>query len=915
MDMPVLPSPPWRELLAPDVGKQKSPHGEKQVGLSRASALVNVKRALLRAESELRTAFEQGQRASWLMPARSHLYDDLISALLDHGRSQVFPNANPTKGEAMSVAAVGGYGRGALAPYSDIDILFLHPHKITANSEQLIEYVLYFLWDLGLKVGHSVRSPADSIRMARDDHTIATALLESRQVWGDQRLFEEMRQGFWEKSLGANPTAYVEAKLAERDERHRKLGDTRYVLEPNLKDGKGGHRDLHTLLWIAKALYRVEDVEGMVEQGILSPSEARRFNKAEAFLSDVRCHLHYTAGRAEERLTFDYQYLLAERVGYHERPGVRSVERFMKHYFIVAKDVGDLTRILCAAFEAAHERPKRFSLARLLSVERKLGPFKLVHERLTLQDTAVFKEDPVNLLRLFHTAQQHGVDIHPEALRQVRRDLRRIDQVRDHPEANRLFLEMLTSAKDPIKTLRRLNEAGLFGRFLPPFGFVVAMMQYNMYHTYTVDEHTIRAIAELRKLENGDLKEAAPIASAVVQRVPLRRALYVAVLFHDIGKGRGGDHSVIGAELVAEYGPRLGLTAAETETAAWLVRYHLVLSDTAQRRDPNDPKTIQDFCAVVQSPDRLRQLLVLTVCDIRAVGPDTWTGWKASLLRELYFRADEQLTGSGDGGSLPRRADAARQALAAALKHWPEPEREAHLEALPDTYLVTWDTEMLVSHAELVRDTMQMDEHLSVDFHVDEERDTTVVTICTLDHTGLFARLAGVMALAGADIVGARAFTLANGYVVDSFWVQSAEGGIFTEYSRIRERLDQVMSGAVNLGKALQQAPPWKSRTAVFTVEPRVIIDNEASRYFTVIEVNGRDRPGFLNKVAYTMTQLGLQIASSHIATYGERAVDVFYVKDIFGLKVEHAGKKAKIESELIEAIRESNALITAEVK
>jgi [protein-PII] uridylyltransferase len=316
----------------------------------------------------------------------------------------------------------------------------------------------------------------------------------------------------------------------------------------------------------------------------------------------------------------------------------------------------------------------------------------------------------------------------------------------------------------------------------------------------------------------------------------------------------------------------------------------------------------------VQSPDRLRQLLVLTVCDIRAVGPDTWTGWKASLLRELYWRADERLSGSGNVESLPRRALVAKERLAELLPDWSDEERQVHLGKMPDTYAVAWDDKTLAFHANLLRRTEADNPGLSIEFQDDDVGQATVVTVCTLDHAGLFARLAGALALAGANIVGARAFTLNNGYVIDVFWVQASEGGVYRDRNRLRERVRKVLTGDVALADALQQPPPWLSRTAIFKVEPRVIVDNEASRYFTVIEVNGRDRPGFLNKVAWTMTQLGLQIASSHIATYGERAVDVFYVKDVFGLKVSHAGKRAQIEKALTEAIRESNALVTSSI-
>lgn len=893
------------DVLAGEIGAEASG--------PRSGLLAKLKTVLAGREAVLRERFEAGGGSSELMTHRSDLYDALLRWLLRHATTHVFPAANPTKGEIISVAALGGYGRRALAPFSDIDLIFLHSHKLSPHSEQVIEYVLYMLWDLGLKVGQAVRTPGECGRMARTDHTIATTLLEARPIWGDSALFEEMQQQFWQKGIGGSPDSFVEAKLLERDERHLRLGDTRYVLEPNLKDGKGGHRDLHTLLWIAKALYRIKTLDDLVAQEVLTPAEAHRFRKAEMFLSDVRCHLHYLVGRGEERLTFDHQAALSERMNYHDRPGARRVERFMKHYFIIAKDVGDLTRVICADFEAKHKKTKRFSLGRLLSFEKTVGSFKIFHGRLTVESADIFTNDPLNLLRIFRVAQDFGVDIHPEALRLVRRDLRLIDQVRDSLEANRLFLEMLTGAPDPIIALRQLNEAGLFGRFLPPWGRIVAMMQYNMYHSYTVDEHTIRAIAELRKVENGELQDVAPIASEVVKQVPHRRALYVAMLFHDIGKGRGGDHSVIGAALLQEFGERLGLDAEEIETAVWLVRFHLVMSDTAQRRDPNDPKTIQDFCDIVQSPHRLRQLLVLTVCDIRAVGPDTWSSWKASLLRELYYRADERLAGNVDRASLPIRAQAARTDLADALPDWSSVDADAHLSILPDNYLVAWDIADLAMHARLMRDAVATGGMYALHFAPDRERTATVVTICTLDHTGLFAQLAGIMALAGANIVGARGYTLQNGYVIDSFWVQAADGGLFGDEAKIREKTEQVLNGAIQLGDVLHQAPAWAMRTAVFTVEPRIIIDNEASRTHTVIEVNGRDRPGFLNKIAYTMTKLGLQIASSHITTYGERAVDVFYVKDIFGLKIQHEGKKARIEEELVAAIRESNALVSLE--
>ncbi|MGA1525508.1 MAG: [protein-PII] uridylyltransferase, partial [Planctomycetota bacterium] len=505
----------------------------------------------------------------------------------------------------------------------------------------------YLLWDLRLKVGHATRSLDECIRQARADMTIRTAMLESRYLWGAETLVATLRYRFESEIERGTALEFVEAKLQESDQRHAKQGDSRYVIEPNIKDGKGGLRDLHKLFWIGKYVYHVDDVNDLVPRGVLTLAEARRFAKAQKLLWTIRCHLHLLAGRAEERLTVDLQPRIAERLGYTDRAGAKAVERFMKHYYLTAKDVGDLTRIFCAAIEAEHRRRPRMRLARLWSgAEVEFGDFRVDGDRLNVKADDVFERDPVNLIRLFHTAHQKDLEFHPHALRLVTQSLKLINaDLRANREANRLFLEILASTKGSERVLRRMNEAQVFGRFVPDFGRVVAQMQYDMYHVYTVDEHTIIMLGILWKIEQGHLAEIAPIATEVVHKVLSRRELYVAVLIHDIAKGRNGDHSILGARVARRLCPRLGLTEEETETVAWLVRWHLLMSHAAFKRDVNDPKTVRDFCDIVRSPERLRLLLVLTVADIRAVGPNVWNGWKAALLRELYWRADDLLSG------------------------------------------------------------------------------------------------------------------------------------------------------------------------------------------------------------------------------------------------------------------------------
>ena len=622
--------------------------GDATTSLTRAQVLSLSKEAHAHAQQVIRDKFEAGLSGRATAQAIAWAMDQLIRTLFGFAVRYVYRQSNPTAAERLSVIAVGGYGRGEMAPHSDVDLLFLYPYKQTPWGEQVVEYLLYMLWDLGLKVGNATRSVDECIRLARSDLTIRTGLLEARFLCGDAALYRELRRRFRKEIVADTGPDFVEAKLLERDQRHKRFGDSRYVVEPNIKEGKGGLRDLHTLFWIGKYAFQVPKVANLADNGVLTSVELRHFTKAEEYLWTVRCHLHYFAGRSEERLTFDAQPEIGLRMRYTDRLGSRGVERFMKHYYLVAKEVGDLTRIFCAALEEQFKRKSRFRLSRMGQRHERVEGFVIEGARIDVAEDSIFQQDPVSLIRLFHLADQLEVDIHPRVLRLVTRSLRLVDgELRANPEANRLFLEILTSRKDPETALRRMNEAGVFGRFVPDFGRVVAQMQHDMYHVYTVDEHTIRAIGMLAKIERGAFEEDLPLSNEIIHKVQSRAVLFLAVLLHDIAKGRGGEHSEIGADLAFELGPRLGLSEEETETVAWLVRYHLAMSSTAFKRDIQDPKTVSDFAALVQSPERLKLLLVLTVADIRAVGPTVWNGWKGQLLRELYYRTEEALSGGG----------------------------------------------------------------------------------------------------------------------------------------------------------------------------------------------------------------------------------------------------------------------------
>lgn len=856
--------------------------------------------ALLAGRAEIAERVEAHPgRGLEMATAQSFLTDQLLRLACDTVVASLYPLANPTQSERLALAAVGGYGRGQMAPFSDVDIVFITPWKQTPWGEQVIETLLYLLWDLGLKVGNATRSLDDVIRLARSDMTVRTAFLEARFVWGDQPLFDEANARFRKEVVAGTARAFVAEKLAEREARHQRMGDSRYVVEPNLKEGKGGLRDLHALFWIGKYLHQVNSVAELVDKGLLTADELRQFRRAESFLWSVRIMLHHITGRAEERLTFDVQRELAARLAYANRDSMSAVERFMRHYFLMAKSVGDLTGLFLAHLDESTAR-----LAWLPTLTRRparLKGFTLRRGQIGVPNDEFFKADPVHLLEIFALADSQGLAIHPLAMRAAARDAQLIDErVRRDKTANALFLEVLTSPRDPETVLRWMNEAGVFGRFVPDFGRVVAQMQYDMYHHYTVDEHTIRAIGLLARIERGELKSDHSLSSAIIHQLINRRVLHVAVLLHDIAKGRGGDHSLLGADIARRLCPRLGLSKEETETVAWLVEHHLLMSRTAFKRDLSDFKTILDFAEAVASPERLRLLLILTVVDIRAVGPGVWNGWKAQLLRELYDLAEEVLRlGHKQTGRATRIA--AKQAGLRDALGWPEQRFAAYARRFADSYWVAEASDVLTANAALVEGAG--DTPLAIACTPDPARGTTLVAIYATDHPGLFYRIAGAISLAGGNIFDARIHTTRDGMAIDNFVVLDPLGRPFVEpaqLARLRRSIEDVLSGRIRLADKLAARPLARRKAELFRVEPRVLIDNKASNRYTVIEVNASDRPALLYALTNGLFQQKLTIHSAHIATYGEKATDTFYVTDLTGAKIDNPVRLKAIEKRLL---------------
>lgn len=841
----------------------------------------------------------------------SGLMDGIISSLFNFASTKVYPLGNSAAGERIAVLAVGGYGRGTLAPGSDIDLLFLMPWKQTPWGAQVIEFILYTLWDLGLKVGHATRSVDDSIRMARSDITVRTAILEARLILGDAGVFEILMQRFdYEIVKGTGPE-FIQAKLTERDQRHERQGESRYLVEPNIKEGKGGLRDLQTLFWIAKYYYRVKTGAELVGKGVFTSDEFLRFSKADDFLWAVRCHMHFQTGKAEERLSFDIQRDIAARLNYREQPGLSPVERFMKHYFLIAKDVGDLTRILCSALEEVQAKSvpgltKIFStFSRRAKKIAGFPDFVIEYHRINIATPDAFEKDPVNLIRLFHLVDRLGLECHPDAMRAVTRSLRLIGPaLRNNAEANRLFVEIVTSHTSPEMALRHMNEAGVLGRFVPEFGKIVAMMQFNMYHHYTVDEHLLRSVGILSGIEKGTLAKDHPLAATLLPSLKQeRKLLFIALLLHDIAKGMPEDHSVAGARIARKLCPRFGLSGGETETVAWLIEEHLTMSMVAQSRDLNDRKTILDFAEKVQSLDRLKMLLILTVCDIRAVGPGVWNGWKGQLLRTLFYETEIFLTGGFSEVPRRERTEEARRILASALMGQ-SAATAAKLSALHyPNYLLTVSLDDQIRHAKFILDADKAGRKLDTMIKTHAFEGITEITVLAPDHPRLLSIIAGACAAAGANIVDAQIFTTADGRALDTILI-SREFDLSEDEERraktVSRMIEDMLSGKVHLPEMLARRAKPRRNAQAFRIEPRVDINNTLSDKFTVIEIEGLDRPGLLSEITAGISALNLDIASAHVTTFGEKVIDVFYVTDLVGHKITTVPRESAIIKRLI---------------
>jgi [protein-PII] uridylyltransferase len=840
--------------------------------LTEANGSPSVYREYLRqAHEELKARFLAEDPIEDLVHARAALIDVVLR---EAWRTQHLVDV-----DSWALVAVGGYGRGELHPCSDIDIMLLVPESPDAHGRGNVERLVTFLWDIGLEVGHSVRTVDECVQESTADVSVMTTLLEARQLAGSSSLVAQMRDAISPEHVWP-VKEFFDAKVREQSERHMKAHDTAYNLEPNVKTGPGGLRDIQTIAWVAKRHFGSDTLDGLATRGFLSVAELRRLKQAQAFLWKVRFGLHVLTGRREDRLLFDHQIRLAQTFGYEDASYTLAVEQFMQRYYRTVMDVSLLNELLLQLFREAiltESEPPRPLNAR----------FQVRNGSLEAVSSDVFARTPSAILELFVLLQQNPEinGVRASTMRAVARSLWLIDEeFRQNPRNHRLFLEIVRSPIGVTHELRRMNTYGVLGRYIPAFGRIVGRMQYDLFHAYTVDAHTLFVVSNLRRFAIPRYDHELPAASRIMQSLPRTEIAYLAALFHDIAKGRGGDHSELGAVDAEAFCLEQGLSPYDARLVAWLVRNHLELSITAQKQDIADPQVINAFARKVGDENHLDYLYVLTCADVRGTNPKLWNSWKASLFHDFYDRVKRALRrgleSPIDQEQLVRETqEAARRLLvehgvpdADVEKTWARFSAPYFLRHTPDE--VAWHTRLLAE-----RDAGSDEPLVALDPH--GVRGTTSVLIFARAHRHGFARTTAVLDQLGLNIVDARITPTGDGFSLDLYHVLEDDGAPITDNDRkneIEHAIWRSLQRPEDTPFAVSRRAPRQAR--MFNTPTQIQLNVDERNRRSVLELTAGDRPGLLSDIGKVLMEQHLQLHDAKIMTVGERAEDVFYITD-----------------------------------
>ncbi len=891
----------------PDESQNTGDAGRASFNEKRPLYLVASKRFIGHYREQIRLQHVAGASGAWTVQAITAMTDKLICRLFTSIMSDL--HQAEKIGDKLVLAAVGGYGRGELNPFSDIDLMFLHSGIDAQLIEEIAQKLLYFLWDMRLEVGYSVRTIPDCVEMARADSTVRTALLDSRYMIGSQQLFKEFEKVRTAQILMKGGNAFIREKVEELKKRREKYGASVYLLEPNIKEGEGGLRDLHSAMWVSKIKFKIDQPRELIVKGVLSEEELDTYYGALDYLWRIRNELHYRGGRKSDQLTFDAQIHLAAFFGYTDRGKVLAVEEFMRDYYLHATKVEHFSAMLIARSSRQDDAPSK-----ILGyfIRRPIGEgFYVLKGELVIPDETIIQKDPARLMKIFEYAQKQGVELNIRVKTLVRKNLDLVnDKFRRNKEVNASFFKILRAEHGVVETLTLMHHLEFLNRFIPEFERIYCKVQHDLYHIYTVDIHSLFCVEEIVKLWHGEYRKELPALTTLAGDIHKRELLLLAVLLHDIGKGEGGGHADKGADLCRTIARRLGLSKEDSERLDFLVRSHLLFAHIAQRRDLHDERMIVDFARQMQTSENLKMLYLLTFADIKGVGPDVWTEWKEMLLHELYEKTYQVLE-RGDfrlEASSERARKVKRKVLELLENEYPAAQVREELKALTTRHVLSHPPELLADHLRIL--LRLDDQQLIMGVAHEPDKSYSNFTIATHDVPGLFAMITGVMAANGINILGAQIHTSKNGKALDILQVNSPQGFVITEASRwqrVEDDMRRVLAGEVQVDALVQKRrrPTLLAAKVRPRFPTRVEIDNEVSVDYTVLDIYTHDQIGLLYRITSTLKDLGLYIGVAKISTKVDQVADVFYVKDIFSHKITAEDKLEEIRRRLLSAIDE----------
>ncbi len=881
-----------------------------QLNLNRSEIIKNLSYQLSRKREFLKNIFEKDSNGINFVGLNTKLTDNLIVNLFNY-----IKNANDNKNfNEVLILALGGYGRCELAPKSDIDLLFLVKDKNLSkiklyDSEKLIHEILYFLWDLGFTVGHSTRTVNQTFVYAKDDITFLTSLIDNRFLIGNKKLFEKFEKTFQIFKKNYNTFEFIKSKLIEADQRHKKFGSSRFVIEPNVKEGKGGIRDIQTLIWISKFAYNSKNIFHLLESGVFIKKELYILSNSYKFLLSTRCYLHLLSKRENDNLDIESQIEISKLIGFRQKEFQRPVERFMKRYYIAAKNIGSLTRIFFSVIEDKFKKSIRFNFFFRNSINLE-KPYVFKRKKIAIEKKSFFLKTPELIIEIFHISHFKNLEIHPETLRLLSDCSKLIRKKQVNSKlSNKLFLEILSSEKNPRPILRLMNDTNVLGNFIPDFKKIIGLIQHDMYHHYTVDEHTFFAISNAHQLKNERLNLGIELANKLIFEIDRFDLLTVSLFLHDIAKGLEGDHSQNGSEIAKNLCPRLGLKNDETEIVSWCVLNHLYLSETAFRYDLNDKKIIEKSIKKIDSIKKLNLLFVLTICDISAVGPGVWTDWKGSLLIELYNKIKMYLDDK-EVKKLPEKKEKKSDHLFNEIKRLnilKDDEAQNYIISFPDNYWKMYNLKQMLDQVRLFKNMLDSEAKFNFEIYNNLNSNVSELIVIAPDNFGLFSKISGILSSSNVNVISAKIITRSDGFAIDYFVINNKMDMPISEkniqqkiFRRLKDGLEGVYDFEIELEKRFNEAP---SKIKKIKAPIRVYIDNDASDDFSILEVNCKNAPGVLFKITQSISKLNLQIFNASISTYGTRVTDIFYVKDLFGQKIIDEIKIKLVRDNLLEVL------------